>query len=118
MRRFAALYRELDARSGTGARVEALAAYFASADPAAQKTLLDEIAFKGKIGPGLEKPAEFFNRFRSLTLGAYYTTTEGWAEIGYVGNQPGTGDYPGPTPEAAAHIKGVIEGMGLKYTAP
>ena len=22
------------------------------------------------------------------------------------------------TPEAAAHIKGVIEGMGLKYTAP
>ncbi|MEY4784233.1 MAG: hypothetical protein RIR41_2168, partial [Pseudomonadota bacterium] len=27
-------------------------------------------------------------------------------------------DYPGPTPEAAAHIKGVIEGMGLKYTAP
>ena len=93
-------------------------AIFASADPAAQKTLLDEIAFKGKIGPGLVKPAEFFNRFRSLTLGAYYTTTEGWAEIGYVGNQPGTGDYPGPTPEAAAHIKGVIEGMGLKYTAP
>ena len=34
MRRFAALYRELDARSGTGARVEALAAYFAAADPA------------------------------------------------------------------------------------
>lgn len=93
-------------------------AIFASADPAAQKTLLDEIAFKDKVKPGLEKPAEFFNRFRSLTLGAYYTTTEGWAEIGYIGNQPGTGDYPGPTPEAAAHIKGVIEGMGLKYTAP
>ena len=34
MRRFAALYRELDARSGTGARVEALAAYFARAAPA------------------------------------------------------------------------------------
>jgi len=32
MRRFAALYSELDGRSGTGARVEALAAYFASAD--------------------------------------------------------------------------------------
>jgi hypothetical protein len=91
-------------------------AEFARAEPAAQKTLLDEIAFKDKVTPGLEKPAEFFNRFRSLTLGAYYTTTEGWAEIGYIGNQPGTGDYPGPTPEAAAHIKGVIEGMGLKYT--
>jgi DNA ligase-1 len=34
MRSFAALYSELDGRSGTGARVEALAAYFASADPA------------------------------------------------------------------------------------
>ena len=34
MRRFAALYSELDASSGTGARVAALAAYFASADPA------------------------------------------------------------------------------------
>ena len=34
MHSFAALYSELDGRSGTGARVEALAAYFASADPA------------------------------------------------------------------------------------
>jgi len=93
-------------------------AIFASAEAAAQKTLLDEIAFKDKVKPGLEKSAEFFNRFRSLTLGAYYTTPEGWTEIGYIGNQPGTGDYPGPTPEAAAHIKGVIEGMGMKYTAP
>jgi len=93
-------------------------AIFASADTAAQKALLDEIAYKDRVKPGLEKPAEFFSRFRSLTLGAYYTTPEGWTEIGYVGNQPGTGDYPGPTPEAAAHIKAVIEGMGLKYTAP
>ncbi len=93
-------------------------AIFASAEPAAQRTQLDEIAFKASVKPGLEKPAEFFNRFRTLTLGAYYTTTEGWTEIGYIGNQPATGDYAGPTPEAAAHIKGVIEGMGLKYTAP
>ena len=48
----------------------------------------------------------------------YKRQREGWAEIGYMGNTPGTGDYPGPTPEALAHIKGVIEGMGLKYTAP
>jgi DNA ligase 1 len=33
MRRFAALYSELDASSGTGARVEALAAYLASTEP-------------------------------------------------------------------------------------
>ena len=75
-------------------------------------------AFKAKVAPGNEKPAEFFARLRSLTLGAFYTTREGWADIGYMGNTPGTGDYAGPTPEALAHIKGVIEGMGLKYTAP
>jgi hypothetical protein len=91
---------------------------FAGADSSAQKKILDEIAFKDKVKLGLEKPAEFFGRMRSLTLGAYYTTREGWAEVGYMGNTPGTGDYPGPTPEALAHIKGVIEKMGLTYTAP
>lgn len=91
---------------------------FAEASPDKQNAILDDIAFKAKIKPGLEKPAEFFGRMRALTLGAYYTTREGWADIGYMGNTPGTGDYPGPTPEAAAHIKGVIEAMGLTYTAP
>ncbi len=89
---------------------------FIRAEASAQKLILDDIAFKDKVKAGLEKPAEFFGRARSLTLGAYYTTREGWADIGYIGNQPGTGDYPGPTPEAAAHIKGIIEAMGLKYT--
>jgi len=93
-------------------------AAFAKANEAAQKAILDTIAFKANVTPDLEKPAEFFNRFRTLTLGAYYTTPEGWAEIGYKGNQPGTGDYAGPTPEALAHIKGVIEAMDLTYTAP
>lgn len=91
---------------------------FAKADPSKQKAILDEIAFKDKVTPGLEKPAEFFGRMRSLTLGAFYTTREGWADIGYQGNTPGTGDYAGPTPEALSHIKSVIEGMGLKFTAP
>ncbi len=91
---------------------------FANADAGAQKAILDDIAFKDKVKVGLEKPAEFFGRMRSLVLGAFYTTREGWADVGYIGNQPGTGDYAGPTPEALAHIKGVIEGMGLKYTAP
>jgi hypothetical protein len=89
---------------------------FARAEARAQAAILDDIAFKDRVKPGLEKQAEFFNRARVLTLGAFYTTREGWADIGYIGNQPGTGDYPGPTPEAAAHIKGVIESMGLKYT--
>lgn len=93
-------------------------AAFARAEASAQKLILDDIAFKERVKPGFEKPAEFFGRMRSLTLGAFYTTPEGWADIGYKGNAPGTGDYAGPTAEALAHIKGVIEGMGLTYTAP
>jgi hypothetical protein len=91
---------------------------FVRAEARAQSAILDDIAFKDRVKVGLEKPAEFFGRMRSLTLGAFYTTREGWADIGYMGNTPGTGDYAGPTAEASAHIKGVIEGMGLSYTAP
>ena len=90
-------------------------AEFAHISPANQKAIADDIAFKGKVKPGLEKPAAFFARMRSLAMGAYYTTPEGWQLIGYLGNHPGSGPYPGPTPEALAHIKGVIEKMGLKF---
>lgn len=91
---------------------------FVRAEARARTGILDDIAFREKVKPGLEKPAEFFGRLRSLTLGAFYTTSEGWADIGYMGNRPSTGDYAGPPPEALAHIKGVIEAMGLVYTAP
>jgi hypothetical protein len=91
---------------------------FSHASTDVQKAIADDIAFKDRVKPGLEKPAEFFTRMRSLTMGAYYTTPEGWKAIGYPGNRPGTGPYPGPTPEALAHIKGVIEGMGLKFALP
>lgn len=91
---------------------------FVSAKPDKQKLILDDIAFKGKVKAGLEKPAAFFGRVRALTVGAFYTTQEGWKDIGYVGNQPGEGPYKGPPPEAIAHIKKLIESMGLKFTAP
>jgi hypothetical protein len=86
--------------------------------PEVQRAIADEIAFKDKVKPGLEKPAEFFTRMRALTLGAYYTTPEGWKQIGYPGNNPVIGPYPGPTPEAIEHIRGVLDGMGLKLAFP
>jgi hypothetical protein len=86
--------------------------------PEIQKRIADDIAYSGKVKVGLEKPAEFFSRMRALTLGAYYTTPEGWKQIGYPGNTPMNGPYPGPTQEALDHIKGVIEGKGLKFALP
>jgi len=91
---------------------------FASAKPDDQKAIFNDIAFKGKVKKGLEKPAEFFGRVRALTVGAFFSTADGWKDIGYIGNIASEGPYKGQTPEALAHIKGVIESMGLKFTAP
>lgn len=59
----------------------------------------------------------FFRRFRYLAVGAFYTTEAGSADIGYLGNVPIQGDYPGPTEEAMAHLAGVLDTLGLSLTA-
>jgi hypothetical protein len=88
---------------------------FSHAGDAVQKAIADDIAFNGKVKPELEQAGRFFARMRALTLGAYYTTQEGWKDIGYPGANPILGPYPGPTPEAIAHIKELVESMGLKF---
>ena len=87
---------------------------FAQADPAVQRAIVEDIAFRDRVKPGLEKPGEFFALMRGLTLGAYYTTPEGWEDIGYMGNQPTSGPYPGPTPEAMAHVRAAAASLGLE----
>jgi hypothetical protein len=81
---------------------------FADATNGERSAICDDIAFAGRVKPGFEKPAAFFANLRRLTLRAYYSTEEGWAQIGYMGNTPSEGAYPGPTPEAMAHIQRVI----------
>jgi hypothetical protein len=84
---------------------------FADATAGERAAICDDIAFAGRIKPGFEKPGAFFAIMRRLTLRAYYSTEEGWAQIGYMGNTPTEGPYPGPTPEAMAHIQQVIARM-------
>jgi hypothetical protein len=86
---------------------------FAHALPADQQAIANDIAYSGHVKEGLWKPAEFFARIRFLTLGGYFTSPEGWRELGYIGNLPKSGDYPGPTPEAMTHLAGVLASMGL-----
>lgn len=85
---------------------------FADATDADRRAICDDIAFSAKVKPGFEKPASFFANVRRLTLKAYYSTEEGWAQLGYMGNTPTEGPYPGPTPEAMAHIQQVIARLG------
>jgi len=75
--------------------------------------LLDRIAWPEKLAPGLEEYGRFFVRFRSVAVGAYYTTATGMADIGYLGNVPISGDYPGPDAEAMVHLAGVLESLNL-----
>jgi hypothetical protein len=54
----------------------------------------------------------FFRRFRSLVVGAYYTTAEGFKDIGYTGNVARTAD-PGPSDEVKAHLDRELTKLGL-----
>ncbi len=53
----------------------------------AERTLIcDDICFVPKAKPGYGAGAAFFDRVRDLTAGAFYTTPEGWKDVGYIGN--------------------------------
>lgn len=88
---------------------------FAAADGRQRLELVDNIATGSS--PELAAQSQFFRRFRWLTVGAFYTTAEGIADIGYIGNTPIAGEYPGPSDEAMAHLAGVLEQLGLEMPA-
>lgn len=48
--------------------------------------ICDDICFVPKTKPEYLVGALFFDRVRDLTAGAFYTTPEGWKDIGYIGN--------------------------------
>lgn len=60
-----------------------------------------------------QRPARIFGRFRKLVLAAYFCSPQGIKEIGYIGNVPIAGDYPGPTDEAMAHLEELLGDLGL-----
>ena len=78
-----------------------------------QSAILDEIAWRASVAPGRQKEAAFFGRFRFLTVSAYYLSDAGTEDIGYMGNTPMAGPYPGPTDEALEHLRGVLKSLDL-----
>ena len=54
----------------------------------------------------------FFKRFRALTIGAYYTTEDGFKDIGYIGNVARPSD-PGPSAEVKAVLEREFVKLGL-----
>ncbi|NVK58148.1 MAG: gluconate 2-dehydrogenase subunit 3 family protein [Alteromonadaceae bacterium] len=91
---------------------------FLSVTEAQQKAILDTIAFgESHAQAGYEMPARAFNRLRELVLAAYFCSVPGSREIGYMGNVAISGDYPGPTDEAKAHLDDVLAQLGLSEYA-
>jgi hypothetical protein len=60
---------------------------FAAAAPAQQKQLLDRIAWPEKAAPEDHRWVTFFNRFRDLTVGGFFSSEAGVADLPYLGNK-------------------------------
>lgn len=81
-----------------------------------QLAIVEDIAYPSGP-PDLEGPRQFFDGLRRLVTGAYYTSPAGVQELGYQGNVPIAGDYPGPTDEAMAHLSKQLDKLGLTLKA-
>ncbi|MBW8735344.1 MAG: gluconate 2-dehydrogenase subunit 3 family protein [Asticcacaulis sp.] len=87
-------------------------AAFAAITPAERAELLDVLTVANPVAK-MTVPVLFMDKLRYLFVLGFYSLPEGKADMGYVGDQPTPGDYPGPTPEALAHFEKVIGQMGL-----
>lgn len=54
----------------------------------------------------------FFYRFRFIVVGAYYTTAEGFKDIGYIGNVP-LAAYPGVTDAERSILETELKKLGI-----
>ncbi|AQA18062.1 hypothetical protein BST95_07210 [Halioglobus japonicus] len=79
-----------------------------------QRAILDDVAYE-EAESKLQYAyiSRVFDGLRSLAAIAYFSSPEGVKDMGYVGNVPIAGDYPGPSPEAMTHLDGVLNDLGL-----
>jgi hypothetical protein len=83
--------------------LKALSKKVAKADAAGRQAAMTDLAEGG---------GEFFRRFRALTIGAYYTTEEGFKDIGYIGNIAREVDE-GPSEAVKAALEVQLKKLGL-----
>jgi hypothetical protein len=85
---------------------------FAAITPARRAELLDALTVEAPVAK-MSKPVAFMDALRYLFVLGFYSLPEGKADMGFIGDQPTPGDYPGPSPEALAHFKGVLTRLDL-----
>jgi Gluconate 2-dehydrogenase subunit 3 len=77
-----------------------------------QQQLFDQLVAQWQQAKPPEARNTFFYRFRYVVAGAYYTTTEGYKDIGYLGNVP-LRDYPVATDREQAILEHQFKKLGL-----
>lgn len=79
-----------------------------------QIEIIDNIAYqKQDLAEEFIKIANAFSRLRKLVLAAFFCSPAGTKDLGYQGNAPIMGDYPGPTDEAMEHLNQKLAELGL-----
>ncbi|MCZ6672358.1 MAG: gluconate 2-dehydrogenase subunit 3 family protein [Verrucomicrobia bacterium] len=81
---------------------------FADLNSKQQQAICDDLCKPDLADPKLREAASFFHTFTSLSMGAYYSTPEGWKAIGYVGNTA-MATFDGPP-------KAILDKLGLEQT--
>ncbi|MDB6155950.1 MAG: gluconate 2-dehydrogenase subunit 3 family protein [Chthoniobacteraceae bacterium] len=76
---------------------------FSELAEAEKQQICDDICSAARAKPEHKKGAEFFSRMRNLVAGGFYTTPEGWKDLGYIGNTP-MAEFKGPPPEVLKHL--------------
>lgn len=87
-------------------------AIYTAIAPSQRTGLLDALTVAVPV-PGLVAPVAFMDTLRYLFVLGFYSLPEGKADMGFIGDQPTPGDYPGPTPEALTHLSEMLGRMNL-----
>jgi hypothetical protein len=85
---------------------------FAALDAKAQGALLDVLCTAAPTG-AMAMPVRFMDRLRGLFVLGFYSLPEGKADMGYIGDQPMEGAYPGPSDEAMRHLSALLSKLRL-----
>ncbi len=72
--------------------------YYHELDNATQSAIFDKIAKSVEADTANDQDLKFFERLVYIYVGGFYTTDEGMADIGYVGNKP-LETFSGPPPQ-------------------
>jgi hypothetical protein len=77
---------------------------FAEINSSQQHQICDDVCSVDKAASGLRAGAKFFDKFRELVMGGFYSTPQGFKDIQYLGNVPLT-RFDGPPPEVLEYLK-------------